>query len=309
MGIVRTVAPTQEPVSVSDAIQHLRLDATSSEPTPPAPTVALAGAGAGNVDNGAHRYRITYVTADGETDGGDISAAVTVADKTTNGRVAVTNIPIGGRAVTSRKLYRTAAAGSIYLLLTTIADNTTTSYTDNTADTSLGAAAPSSNTTGDPMLVAKLAAARGIVEEYTRRALITQTWELTLEAFPCSGVIDLPRPPLIAVSSIQYVDENGDTQTLDTSLYTVDTSTGRIARTYGASWPSTNPQQPAAVTVTYTAGYGGTGASVPAPICAAILLALGDLWERRESTITGTIVTANPAVQALLSPFRVVRVG
>ncbi len=52
---------------------------------------------------------MTFVTADGETDGGDVSASLTVADKAVNGQVTVSNIPVGGSAVTSRKLYRTAA--------------------------------------------------------------------------------------------------------------------------------------------------------------------------------------------------------
>ena len=50
---------------------------------------------------------------------------------------------------TGRKLYRTKAGGATYYLLATIADNSTTTYTDNTADGSLSATtAPGYNTTG-----------------------------------------------------------------------------------------------------------------------------------------------------------------
>ena len=139
--------PASEPITLAEAKAHLRLDASNAEPSPSAPTVALAGAGAGNVEDGVHRYRVTFVTADGETDGGVISDALTVADKGVNGKVAVSAIAVGGSAVTSRKVYRTIAAGADYLLLTTIADNTTTTYTDNIADGSLGAACPTTNTT------------------------------------------------------------------------------------------------------------------------------------------------------------------
>lgn len=52
----------------------------------------------------------------------------------------------GPTGVTQRKLYRTAAAGAQLKLLTTIANNTATSYTDSTADGSLGANAPTSST-------------------------------------------------------------------------------------------------------------------------------------------------------------------
>ena len=40
-------------------------------------------------------------------------------------------------SVIARKIYRTKAGGSTYWLLATIADNTTTTYTDTAADASL----------------------------------------------------------------------------------------------------------------------------------------------------------------------------
>ncbi len=46
------------------------------------------------------------------------------------------------KTVTARKVYRTQGGGSTWTLLTTVADNTTTSFTDTTADGSLGADVP-----------------------------------------------------------------------------------------------------------------------------------------------------------------------
>jgi len=110
----------------------------TSVTAPTACTAALAGDGAGNVDNGIHKYRITYVNATGETELGAVSNAVTVTDKDTDGKVVLTGIPTSSSgSVTSRKIYRTKAGGNAYYLLTTIADNTTTTYTDNTADAGL----------------------------------------------------------------------------------------------------------------------------------------------------------------------------
>lgn len=301
-GLVQTVAPTIEPLSDAEARTHLRLGTGNTEPAPTAPSVALAGAGAGSVTNGVHRYRVTFVTADGETEGGTISSAVTVADNSVNGKVSVTGIPLGGSLVTSRKLYRTAAGGSTYLLLATLADNTTTSYTDNIADASLGAEAPSTNTTADPELRALIVAARQYCETFTGRAFITRTLRLTLDAFPwCENHINLPRPNLLTVTSVQYVDTNGDTQTFSSSDYSVDTASlpGAIRLGYGKSWPSTRCQ-PNAVTITFTAGYGPARSDVPETIRAAMKLYIGDLYENRESSIIGTIQTDNPTVAALL---------
>lgn len=116
------------------------------QPTPDALTAALAGSGAGNVEDGAHGYKVTFVTSEGESLPSS-AVSVTVADKTTNGKVALSAIPISKLSdVTSRKVYRTVAGGSTYKLLATISDNTTTTYTDNIADASLGADSPTVNT-------------------------------------------------------------------------------------------------------------------------------------------------------------------
>lgn len=109
-------------------------------------TAALASpAAAGNVTNGAHKYKVTFVNATGETTPSSESNEITVTDNGVNGQIALTGIPTGEVGVTARKVYRTEAAGSTFKLLTTINDNTTTTFTDNVADGSLGAAAPSSN--------------------------------------------------------------------------------------------------------------------------------------------------------------------
>ena len=106
-----------------------------------APTDGLAGAGAGNVDNGLHSYKYTYVSPYGESDGSPVSDGVTVADKTVNGKVALTAVAVGPTGTTARKIYRTVAGDTgDYLLVATISDNSTTTYEDNVADASLGAA-------------------------------------------------------------------------------------------------------------------------------------------------------------------------
>jgi hypothetical protein len=122
----------------------------SQEDTPTACTSALAGDGAGNVDNGTHTYKIIFVTSIGKTAIGSASNTVTVVDKTSNGKVNLTNIPTGTNKVTARKLYRTVADGSSHSYLGTISDGTTTTYTDNTADADLTYAGFSTffNTTG-----------------------------------------------------------------------------------------------------------------------------------------------------------------
>lgn len=308
MGLILKVAPATEPLTIAEVMAHLRLDSSSQEPAPAAPTVALVSpAVAGNVDNGAHRYLATFVTADGETQAGTASSVVTVADKTVNGKVLVSGIPLGGSAVTARKLYRTLAGGSTYYLLATIADNGTTSYTDNIADASLGAGAPSTNTTGDPLLSALIIAARQQAEKETGRALITQQWEYTDDDFDCR--IQLPKPALISVQSVKYLDTNGVQQTLDSGEYQVVTSelVGYLQPAYSKSWPAYRPQ-PDSIVVAYTCGYGAASA-VPQSIKAWMLMAISTLYSQREAIITGTIVAEVPRdfFAGLLDPYVVPR--
>jgi len=115
---------------------------------PGAVTVALAGAGAGNLDTSVvYTWKVTYVNANGETEAGTVSANISPTGG--DGQVALTAIPVSSHTtVTSRKIYRTEGGDSTYKLLTTLTDNTTTTYTDNIADGSLGATAPSTNSAG-----------------------------------------------------------------------------------------------------------------------------------------------------------------
>jgi len=120
---------------------HIRLDQVS------APSAATVAVGAAGVLTGNYYYRITFVTALGETETGTASAVVAPSSQQVN----LSAIPISSdTAVTSRKIYRTTAGGSQILmqLVATIADNTTTTYSDNIADGSLGVAESRVNTTG-----------------------------------------------------------------------------------------------------------------------------------------------------------------
>lgn len=304
MTIVVYSAAATEPITVAEAQAYCRIDASNQEPAPVAITVALS-TGAGNVNAGAHRYLATFVTADGETQGGDVSAAVTVIDAAVNGKVSLSGIPLGGSFVTARKIYRTAAGGSNYMLLATISDNTTTTYTDNIADASLGAGAPTSNTTSDPLMGSFIAAARAHAEQELGRYLVTQTLDAYFDEFPHCG---FTLPPLQSITAITYTDTDGATQTLAADQYFVDavSKPARIEPAYGVYWPSTR-QQKNAVKVRFVAGYGAASA-VPQCIKNWMLLRVSTLWENRSQLVVGSYgpVQLPPSfVDSLLDPERV----
>ena len=146
-----------------------------------------------------------------------------------------------------------------------------------------------------------ISAARGYAETFTRRALITQTWEAYLDGWPTVDYIDLPYPPLQSVTSLVYKDTAGASTTWGAANYIVDIgrTPGRIMLA-GISWPSTTLYPTSGITIRYVCGYGATGKSVPATTRQAILLLVGHLYENRESTVERALTVIPMGVEALL---------
>lgn len=125
--------------------------------------------------------------------------------------------------------------------------------------------------------------ARQAAEAAVKRAFITQTWDLRLDAFPASGELELPKPPLQSVTHVKYYDTTGTLQTLASTEYSVDAPAGptaqhgRVILGYGKSWPSTHAV-PNAVTVRFVAGYGAAGDAVPGGLRTLVRQLVGDLY-------------------------------
>ena len=151
--------------------------------------------------------------------------------------------------------------------------------------------------TDDNLIAALISAARILCEALQGRAYITQTWELTLDAFPESP-FELPRAPLATVTSIKYTDSAGVEHTIAATDYVLDTSgePGRVALADGVSWPSVDLYPVGAVKIRYTAG----GSAAPANVKQAILLTIGGWYEDRQA---GNDLS--PAAKALLTIDRV----
>lgn len=171
------------------------------------------------------------------------------------------------------------------------------------------------DTTVDDSLIATLGiAAREYVEAFIRRSLINTTYDLKLDAFPCGDIV-LPYPPVSSITSVSYIDSNGDTQVMTAGAtgYLTDlpagphAEPGRIYRGYQVVWPVTRCQ-PNAVTVRFVSGYGASPSSVPSLILAAIKH-LVEHWYVNRGVIDGGInsVTSQvpKSVDAMLGAFKV----
>lgn len=176
-------------------------------------------------------------------------------------------------------------------------------------------------TADDPLITDLITSARMSLEAITGRCFVTSTYKLILDSFRQNYtgqwfdvfrvpnppqvlgasafgnviypfmVIYCPRPPLQSVSSLQYIDTGGVTQTLVSGTdYLVDTTgqQGRITPAYGTVWPWARAQINS-VTINYIAGYNydaaTPGVAPPwwGPIRTALKLTVAKWYNERES--------------------------
>lgn len=165
----------------------------------------------------------------------------------------------------------------------------------------------------DDLIEAMLQAAIGNLDGadgWLGRALCEQTWELVLDDFPATEEIRVPLPPLLEVVSLKYLDADLVERTIDPDDYMVDTDRQPGWVVPGAAgWPAVGDSINA-VRLRFRCGWEDSGGSPaawagPAPIKAAIRLMLADLYQNREGQFVGITVARNPAVEALLTPYRV----
>jgi hypothetical protein len=173
-----------------------------------------------------------------------------------------------------------------------------------------------------------ITAARLECEQLSGRSFIATTWQLTIDYLPMSagpfpgfpwpfgggsgypgrlgnnGVITLPMPPLISVSSVEYLDYSGVLQTLSPSAYLTNPGTpGTLFPTFGTFFPLSQPI-PSAVKIAYVAGYGPDASFVPKSTMLALRFLVAHYYNHRTSN-----VEVPDAVQNLLDIDRAPRSG
>jgi len=157
----------------------------------------------------------------------------------------------------------------------------------------------------DDFLTSIIQAGREYIEDVTGRALLTQTWDYSLDCWPDKDYITLPFGNLATVTSVKYKDTDGTETTLTvTTDYIVETNgegCGRIVLPYGVSWPTESLYPSNPITIRYICGW-TTAALIPFKIKAALKLICTDLYENRDAKDTQLHgnVTENKTVMNLL---------
>ena len=139
-----------------------------------------------------------------------------------------------------------------------------------------------------------VSAARHQVEVVTGYALAEQTRRLVVAGFPTGG-LPLPRPPLVSVEAVEYVDADGAVQTLDPAEYVVADGGTPGTVLPKTTWPLTAASRPDAVRVTYVCGYDADGKpACPDQLRLAVLALVSHWYDHRTPVEVGTIAAEVP---------------
>lgn len=157
----------------------------------------------------------------------------------------------------------------------------------------------------DDVLAGYLWAAVRFCEAVTGVSVLSATYTQTLDRFPggASSPIRLLRSPATSLTSISYVDADGDSQTVTVGDYTLfgNAEPSIVVPDVGLDWPTDVATLPGSVSVVFVAGYASADVA-PKHLIHAVYMLAGHWYENRETVVVG--VTANNvplAVDALLS--------
>ncbi len=155
----------------------------------------------------------------------------------------------------------------------------------------------------DALINGALVAAVRAVEARGGLALLAQQWSLTLDTVPYETVI-LPLSPVASIDAVTVIDAAGAPQTLAPALYEgAPGSPGRLRR--AGPWPNPGPRLDG-VRIDFTAGY-ADAASTPEPLKQAVKVLAAHFYESREATSDERIFSVPQSVDALIAPYREVR--
>ena len=164
----------------------------------------------------------------------------------------------------------------------------------------------------DALVTSLVVTARGAVEAFTGRVLVSQTWRLTFDAWPdvacrpCFGVaraataVSIPLTPVAGITAVRVFDAAGVPQILPPTAYTLRGEPYRHWLEVAA------PPQPGrshgGIEIDVVCGYGAP-TDVPQPLRQAVLMLVARLFENRGDDADIQHLMRG-AAHGLLAPYR-----
>ncbi len=156
-------------------------------------------------------------------------------------------------------------------------------------------------TLDDTALTTLMVVARATVERLARKLLITQTWRVTLDRVPQTGLVFLPLTPVQTVSSVKVADASGTMQTVPGASYLLDLTSEPARLLFTGAVPQPGVAM-GGVQIEVVAGYGAAGANVPAPLVHAVRLLTAHWYQTRGDAPAGASIPDD--VVALVADWR-----
>lgn len=163
----------------------------------------------------------------------------------------------------------------------------------------------------DDVITEMITAARQALEDTSDLALITQTWREMLDAWPQSHhgrVVDLSKRPAQSITTVKVTSMDGTQATLPDTAYELISAGGlsRLVKTPTAIWPGPG-RIAGGIQIDYVAGYGDAAANVPRALRQALLMVIAHVYENRELLARHGGAPLPRGVDALLTPYKRVR--
>ncbi|HMO29753.1 hypothetical protein [Enterovirga sp.] len=154
----------------------------------------------------------------------------------------------------------------------------------------------------DDLVEALVMAARVTVERHARLLLISQSWRLTLAAWPAGRTVRLPLHPILGIDEVRIAGEGDSPTIVPPGLYRLD-SEGDVDRLVVDESAPAPTGRSGRIEIDVACGFGGDPASVPQPLILAMSRLVAHWFEHRgdEPRPGGAGLPAD--VAALVAPF------
>jgi uncharacterized phiE125 gp8 family phage protein len=156
----------------------------------------------------------------------------------------------------------------------------------------------------DGLIATLIQSAREMVEARTGRALLAQTWRVTLDDWPEGYRIELPLLPVLSVTAVRVISAAGQATVLAPASYTLEVQNDPPLLVVSAPLPPGRLRN--GIEIDVVAGYGAAASDCPETLRQAMRLMLGAAYARRGPE-QGDREDVTAEVEALLAPFRVFR--
>jgi uncharacterized phiE125 gp8 family phage protein len=158
----------------------------------------------------------------------------------------------------------------------------------------------------DDTIAALIAGARIHVEAQTRRALITQTWRLSRDAWPANGRIAVLPAPLRELVAVQIYKSDGATQAIDVAAFAADKTSAPAVLAFERGALPAPGRLVGGIELDIEVGYGDAPSDVPEPLRQAIRVLVAHWYENRGLIAAGQGVAVLPdSANALIKSYRV----